>query len=257
MAVLKSFEPQVDFVNLSADLKFQYPTCEKHNPRFSSTQVIVAALNEEAGIGLTIAELKDNLDSPHILVVDGHSKDRTVEIAKNLGVDIAFQDGVGKGDAIAKALKLTHPDVEYVVLTDADFTYPARHVPEMIKILEQDPEVGMVCGNRFNSQLDSKALINRFYLGNKLLAFSHNVLNGIDLRDPLTGLRVIRAEILRNLKLKSNGFDIEVELNSVVQKRGYKTVEVPIQYRQRLGEKKLKMKHGATILRRIMTEVAF
>ena len=257
MAVLRSFEPSVNFVGKSTDLRFQYPAYEKYNTRFSSTQVIVAALNEEAGIGLTIAEIKDNLDSPHILVVDGHSRDRTVEIAKNLGVDVAFQDGVGKGDAIVKALKLTTPDVEYVVLTDADFTYPARHVPEMIKILEQDPEVGMVCGNRFNSQLDSKALINRFYLGNKLLAFSHNILNGIDLRDPLTGLRVIRAEILRNLKLKSNGFDIEVELNSLVQKRGYRTVEVPIQYRQRLGEKKLKMKHGATILRRIMTEMAF
>ena len=154
MAVLRSFEPLADFVNLSADLKFLYPTYEKHNPRFSSTQVIVAALNEEAGIGLTIAELKDNLDSPHILVVDGHSRDRTVEIAKNLGVDVAFQDGVGKGDAIVKALKLTNPAVEYVVLIDADFTYPAKHVPEMIKILEQNPEVGMVCGNRFNSQLD-------------------------------------------------------------------------------------------------------
>jgi dolichol-phosphate hexosyltransferase len=255
--VLRSFEPSVDFVNRSTNLKFQYPTYEKHNPCFNSTQVIVAALNEEEGIGLTITELKDNLDSPHILVVDGHSNDRTVEIAKNLGVDIAFQDGVGKGDAIVKALKLTNPDAKYVVLTDADFTYPAKHVPEMIKILEQDPEVGMVCGNRFTSQLDNKALINRFYLGNKLLALSHNVLNGIDLHDPLTGLRAIRAEILRNLKLKSSGFDIEVELNSVVQKRGYKTVEVPIQYRQRIGEKKLKMKHGTTILRRIMTEMTF
>ena len=257
MTALKNFEPQLDFVDRRTDLKFQYPTYEKHNPRFSSTQVIVAALNEEAGIGLTIADLKDNLDSPHILVVDGHSSDRTVEIAKNLGVDIAFQDGIGKGDAIVKALELTTSDADYVVLTDADFTYPAKHVPEMIKILEQNPEVGMVCGNRFNSQLDNKALINRFYLGNKLLAFSHNILNGIALHDPLTGLRVIRAEILKNLKLKSNGFDIEVELNSVVQKKGYKTVEVPIQYRQRLGEKKLKMKHGATIFKRIMTEMSF
>ena len=257
MTVLKSRELSADFVNRNTYLKFQYPTYEKHNPHFSSTQVIVAALNEEAGIGLTLAELKDNLNSPHILVVDGHSSDRTVEIAKNFGVDIAFQDGVGKGDAIVKALKLTNSEVDYVVLTDADFTYPAKHVPEMIKILDQNPEVGMVCGNRFNSQLDKKALINRFYLGNKLLAFSHNILNGIDLHDPLTGLRVIRAEILRNLKLKSNSFDIEVELNSVVQKRGYKTVEVPIQYRQRLGEKKLRMKHGATILRRIMTEMTF
>jgi glycosyltransferase involved in cell wall biosynthesis len=256
MTVLRSFEPSVNFAGRTTDLNVQYPTYEKYNPRLSSTQVIVAALNEEAGIGLTIAELKDNLDSPHILVVDGHSSDRTVEIAKNLGVEIAFQDGVGKGDAISKALKLTTPDADYVVLTDADFTYPAKHVPEMIIILEQNPDVGMVCGNRFNPQLDDKALINRFYLGNKLLAFSHNILNGIDLHDPLTGLRVIRAEILKNLKLKSNGFDIEVELNSIVQKKGYKTVEVPIQYRQRLGEKKLKMKHGATIFKRIMTEMA-
>ncbi len=257
MAVLKIFEPSVDFVDKCENLHVGYSPLEKHNPDFSSTQVIVAALNEEEGIGLTIAELMDNLNSPHILVVDGHSNDRTVEIAKNLGVDIAFQDGVGKGDAIVKALRLTHGDVDYVVLTDADFTYPAKHVPEMIKILEQNPDVGMVCGNRFTSQLDNKALINRFYLGNKLLAFSHNILNGITLNDPLTGLRVIRAELLKNLKLKSSGFDIEVELNSIVQKKGYKTVEVPIEYRQRIGEKKLKMKHGLTIFKRIVTEMMF
>ena len=161
MTVLKIFEPSVSFGDKSADLQFQYPPLEKHNPR-SSTQVIVAALNEEAGIGLTIAELKDNLDSPHILVVDGNSSDRTVEIAKNLGVDIAFQDGVGKGDAIVKALKLTKADADYVVLTDADFTYPAKHVPEMIEILEQNPEAGMVCGNRFNPFFKGNLTLNLF-----------------------------------------------------------------------------------------------
>jgi dolichol-phosphate mannosyltransferase len=257
MEVPKILKRSVDFANESADLSFQYSTFEKQNPCVSSTHVIVAALNEEAGIGLTIAELKDNLDSPHIIVVDGHSSDRTAEIAKNLCVEVAYQDGIGKGDAIVKALSLTDIDADYIVLTDADFTYPAKHIPDMIKILEQNLEVGMVCGNRFTSQLDNKALINRFYLGNKLLALSHHILNGIALHDPLTGLRVIRAEILQNLKLKSNGFDIEVELNSIVQKKGYKTVEIPIQYRQRLGEKKLKMKHGATILKRIMTETVF
>ncbi len=117
-------------------------------------------------------------------------------------MDIAFQDGVGKGDAISKAPKQTNGNSDYIVLTDANFTYPAKYVPEMIKILEKESEVGMVCGNRFTSQLDNKALINRFYLGNKLLAFSHNIINGIALHDPLTGLRVIRADTLRNLKLK-------------------------------------------------------
>jgi glycosyltransferase involved in cell wall biosynthesis len=227
-----------------------------HQPweRYSSTQVIIAALNEEEGIGLTIKELQENLFAPHILVIDGNSIDRTVEISKDMGVDLLCQDGTGKGNAISKALDYTDENAQYVVITDADYTYPAEHVPAMIEILEQNPQVGMVCGNRFNGKVDAKALHNRFYFGNKLLSFAHNFFNGVSLHDPLTGLRVIRADILRNWKVKSEGFDIEVELNHQVARKGYRTVEVPIQYRQRLGEKKLKMKHGATILKRILLE---
>ncbi len=87
-----------------------------------------------------------------------------------------------------------------------------------------------------------------------MLAFAHNLLNGVDLEDPLTGLRVVRADILRNWIIKSKGFDIEVELNHQVDKQGFKILEIPIEYRKRLGEKKLKMKHGATILKRIIYE---
>ena len=239
------------------DLNFRNALFEKHYASPDSPQVIIPALNEEEGIGLTIAELNDELESPHILVIDGHSKDRTVEVAKNLGADVIYQDRSGKGDAVAQALKQTNLNTDYIILTDADFTYPAKHLPEMIKILQENPHVGMVCGNRFNNQQDPKAIHSRFYLGNKLLALSHNILNGITLTDPLTGLRVIRTEIVKNYTLKSQGFDIEVELNSLVQKKGYQTIEVPIQYRERLGEKKLKMKDGTTILKRIISETLF
>jgi glycosyltransferase involved in cell wall biosynthesis len=219
-----------------------------------SIQVIIAALNEEAGIGLTLSELSANLDAARILVVDGWSNDRTVEIAKNLGADVVYQDGVGKGDAIAKAFEHLDLNVDYVVLTDADYTYPAEHLPEMIRLLEENPEVGMVCGNRFNDHLDIKALTDLFYFGNRLMAFAHNLFNGVSLRDPLTGLRVIRAELLRDWHVKSKGFDVEVELNYHVERRGFVITEVPIQYRNRLGEKKLKVTHGASILKRIMLE---
>jgi len=74
------------------------------------------------------------------------------------------------------------------------------------------------------------------------------------MNDPLTGLRVIRAEILREWTVKSKGFDVEVELNHHVEKQGYKIIEVPIKYRTRMGKKKLKMKHGAIILKRILLE---
>ncbi len=218
------------------------------------TNVFIAALNEEEGVGATISELSENITVNRILLIDGHSHDRTVDVAKECGAEIFFQDGKGKGDALAKAVQCMGADVEYVVITDADFTYPAERVPEMIQILENNPHVGMVCGNRFSKQTEGSAFQGRFTLGNKLLALAHSFLNGIDLQDPLTGLRVIRADILRNWLIKSKGFDIEVELNHQVGKQGFETVEVPIEYRERLGEKKLKMKHGATILKRIIFE---
>ncbi len=225
--------------------------------RFEPTQptnIFIAALNEEEGLGATISELSENINANRILVIDGHSHDRTVEVAKDHGAEILFQDGKGKGDALAKAVQCMDADVEYVVITDADFTYPAEHVPEMIQILENMPQVGMVCGNRFGKQPEGDAFQGRFTFGNKLLAFSHSFLNGVNLKDPLTGLRVIRADILRKWEIKSKGFDIEVELNHQVGKQGFETIEIPIGYRERLGEKKLKMRHGATILKRILFE---
>ncbi len=225
--------------------------------KFYSAQLVIAALNEEHGIGPTLTEFMNTMDIPYIIVVDGHSQDRTVEIAKNLGAEIAFQDGIGKGNAIAKALEHIDLSVKYVVLTDADYTYPAEYVPEMIEILEKNPKVGMVCGNRFGGENDPKAVHSSFFLGNKLLAFAHNLLNGISMNDPLTGLRVIRTEILADWAVKSQGFDIEVELNRYIERKDYTIVEIPIKYRQRIGEKKLKMRHGAVILKRILQEITY
>ena len=219
-----------------------------------STEAFIAALNEEEGVGATVSELLENINLQRILVIDGHSIDRTVEVAKDHGAEIVFQDRKGKGDALAKAVEKMNENVEYVIITDADFTYPALYVPEMINILEEWPEVGMVCGNRFSKRAEGKAFQGRFLFGNKVLAFAHSLLNGVDLQDPLTGLRVIRADILRNWDIKSKGFDIEVELNHQVSKQGFKILEVPIEYRERLGEKKLKMKHGFSILKRIIYE---
>jgi dolichol-phosphate mannosyltransferase len=221
----------------------------------SPIQLIIAALNEEEGIGLTITEMKDTLGNISTLVVDGKSTDKTAELAKTLGAQVIIQDGEGKGDALAKAIQHIEPNANYIILTDADYTYPAEYVPDMIKILDENPQVGMVCGNRFNGHVDKKALYRIFSAGNKMLAFSHQMLNGVELKDPLTGLRVIRAEVLRNWKVKSKGFDIEVELNNLVLKKGYSIQETLIDYRVRMGEKKLKARHGFSILKRIVKEI--
>jgi len=215
---------------------------------------IIAALEEEEGIGLTIAELYKYLEKPWVLVVDGWSRDGTVRVAKDMYADVLFQEGKGKGNAIAEALKHVAMDVDYVVFTDADYTYPAEFIPQMIKILDENSHVGMVCGNRFNSHFNLKAMHHMLYTGNRLLAFVHNLLNGVNMRDPLTGLRVVRWEIIKGWMPKSQGFDVEVELNHLVERKGFEIVEIPIYYRPRLGEKKLKPKHGFAILKRILLE---
>ena len=83
---------------------------EKASGIFPKMQVIIAALNEEDGIGLTIAELKEYLSNPRILMVDGKSSDNTVHVAKSLGADVLFQKGEGKGDAIDYALRNVDTD---------------------------------------------------------------------------------------------------------------------------------------------------
>ena len=230
---------------------------KKENQSAHLMQVIIAALNEEQGIGYTISELNQTLGNPPILVVDGKSSDRTVEVAKNFGAQVILQDGLGKGDALASAIKRVELTADYVVITDADYTYPAEHIPEMIRILDEHPEVGMVCGNRFSGYLNLKGLNSFFYFGNRVIAFTHNFLNGVSLIDPLTGLRLVRACILKNWNVKSKGFDIEVELNHRVEREGFGIVEVPIQYRERLGEKKLGFRNSVEIFRRIMSEATY
>lgn len=223
---------------------------------FQSTLVIIATLNEGQGVGPTLAEIRSHLDKSSCLVVDGRSRDGTVKIALEMGASVVTQKGSGKGDAIAAAIAYSQQsNIDYVAFIDADYTYPAEYLPKMIKLLEKNPDLGMVCGNRFSGNPSVEAMCNLFHLGNRFLAFTHNFFNGVQLQDPLTGLRVVRWEIVKDWTPRSKGFDVETELNLYIKKKGYRIIEIPIRYRQRLGEKKLKLRHGFTIWKRILTEI--
>jgi len=218
--------------------------------------VIIPAYNEERGIALTLSELMERLDDPYYLVIDGNSTDNTARIASKMGATVIMQEGEeGKGQAMAQAIAYVNPQTRYIVFTDADFTYPAEYISEMLEIMDKNPEIGMVTGDRFSNFSERKSMNRTYYVGNKLLALSHCLPNGVRLKDPFTGLRIVRWSILKDWKPKSKGFDIEAELNRYVLKKGYGTVEIPIEYRRRVGVKKLHLKHGVTILKRILLEI--
>jgi dolichol-phosphate mannosyltransferase len=216
--------------------------------------VIIATLEEETGIKPTLIELQRILKDSFFLIADGGSKDKTVAIAQNLGAATFIQKGKGKGNAIRQSLERLNKSISYVAFTDADYTYPALKLKKMILILDSNPDVGMVLGDRFHNKSSNKVLTNPFFFGNRLIALVQWILNRVRLSDPLSGLRVVRYSLLKDWTPVSGGFDIESELNSYVKKKDYRIVEVPVEYRPRLGKKKLGFRHALTILKRIIKE---
>ena len=103
--------------------------------KFSNTTVLIAAIEEETGIKPTLIELQKTLKDSKFLVADGGSKDRTVTIAKDLGATTFIQKGTGKGNAIRQGLKRVDAESSYVIFIDADYTYPALKLKDMISIL--------------------------------------------------------------------------------------------------------------------------
>jgi len=216
--------------------------------------VIIPTLNEEEGIAPTVEEIKQTISEAKIIIVDGNSTDKTLEIAKDLGIEIIAQKGKGKGCAICQSLTKINDDTDYVAFIDADYTYPATNLKTMINIIDSNPKIGMILGDRFSKSKKFESEKNRFYAGNKIIAFVQNTLNGIKLNDPLTGFRIVRSEVIRDWKPKAKGFDIEVELNCHIARSGYNICEIPIKYRSRLGKKKLGFRHGIEIFKRIIID---
>jgi len=200
--------------------------------------VLIPTYNEQEGIGPTLQEIRKFLENTPCVVVD-RSSDETSLVAQKFGAKVVRQEGKGKGRAVAQGIRELNGDARYIAMTDGDFTYPAEAIRKFVSVLDQNPDVGMVNGNRLAGALPSKVQPKRIYLGNKLIAVAHNFLNPQKLSDPLTGLRVFRAELFRDWKPSAKGFDIEVEMNLYLASKGQRIEEVPIPYRARLGEKKL------------------
>jgi dolichol-phosphate mannosyltransferase len=223
--------------------------------------VLIPAYDEPEGLRLVLKEILGSID-PLVLVVSrppGHIQGK---IAESLGATVFEQESKGKGTALREALEYIekkHYSHEYLAIIDADYTYPVNHLNDMLEILRENPRVGMVTGNRFPNWIKDwksgfRALMNPYYAGNKILSLFHRVLNGIDMSDPFTGLRAIRYPLIKDWRPKSKSFDIECELNDfVLNEKGCEIVEIPIEYRERVGKKKLGMRHGFTILHRIFS----
>ncbi|RLG79959.1 MAG: glycosyl transferase [Thermoprotei archaeon] len=205
--------------------------------------VIIPTLNEAKAIGSVIDEvLEIGIPRKNIIVVDGGSTDGTVEIARSKGVQVIFQEGTGKSLAIKTGLK--YVKTPYVVVMDGDYTYPAKHILDLYaKILEgHDLVIGArKCGK------GTQHMVYRF--GNWVLTKSFNLLFGTRMSDVLSGMYIARTERLREVVFEMPHFSVESEIAAHIATTTGRIAEIPIHYRRRLGEKKLRILHGLTIAR--------
>jgi len=211
--------------------------------------VILPALNEEEAIGKVIDEIpRPALERKgyevSILVVDGNSTDRTRQIAQDKGAEVIIEPRKGKGRAVRTAFERVKAD--FIFMLDADYTYPATYIPDMLDIMEQGCAV--VTGSRLKGKRDKGAISRLNVVGNRLLTLMANILYLRRISDLCTGYWGFRGEVIPELRLMSDGFDFEAELFTQVARKHYPLAEIPIYYRRRETAPKLSsLKDGIKI----------
>ena len=216
--------------------------------------IILPALNEEDAIGKVIDEIpRDEIErrgyKAKILVVDNGSRDRTGEIARGKGAEVIVEPLRGKGRALRAAFKSLSGD--FVFVLDADYTYPATHIPEMLDRLEDGYDV--VIGSRLKGRMRRGAMSRLNLVGNRLLALMTNTLYGTRISDPCTGYWGFKQKVISGVELNAVGFDIEADLLTEIARDGCKITEIPIRYRRRTTPPKLNsLKDGFKIGRMLL-----
>jgi glycosyltransferase involved in cell wall biosynthesis len=187
----------------------------------------------------TIREIVHRVDSvdlknirKELIIVDDGSDDGTRDVLKELSRTsrhkIYFHGhNMGKGAAVRTALTYATGDI--VIIQDGDLEYDPVEYGELIApILEGRADV--VYGSRLSGGKVARAFNFWHFIGNKILTFMTNLLYNSILSDMETGYKVFRADVIKNIQIKSNRFDFEPEITAKVLKREYKLYEMPISY---------------------------
>lgn len=197
-------------------------------------EIIIPTLNEEK----TIEELINNIRSCllpielSILVIDGGSTDRTVDICKSRNVRFLVQKGKGKGNAMREAVD--HSEADIVVFIDGDGTYSPSDLGLLLEPL-LNGKSDMVVGSRILGKRQRGAISIFHTLGNKLFNRAINFAMKSSITDSLSGYRALYKKTFSDLILFSDSFEIEVEMTVEALAKGYKVLEVPINYSIRKG----------------------
>ncbi len=199
--------------------------------------VIIPVLNEEESIGLVLKAIPDGLAS-RVIVVDNGSTDRTGEVARVLGATVVTEPKRGYGAACLRGVeeaKRSPPDI--IVFLDGDFSDHPEEMPTLIKPILEDG-YDMVIGSRMIGELEPGALPIQSVIGNFIVPKIIRVLYGAHYTD-LGPFRAIRFDRLIDLEMQDRNFGWTVEMQIKAAKWKYRTIDIPVSYRHRIGVSKI------------------
>lgn len=171
-----------------------------------------------------------------LVIVDDGSDDGTREILRLLETSkpayriIYHAQNMGKGAALRTAIDVASGDI--VAIQDADLEYDPQDYPPLIRMI-MDNEADVVYGSRLSHGNNGKTFAGLHYLGNKILTMITNLLYQTQITDMETCYKAFRADVIKNIKIRSNRFDFEPEITAKVLKRKWRIAEAPISYQGR------------------------
>ncbi len=198
-----------------------------------SITVIIPCLNEEQGIEKVMRSMPTFVDE--VIVVDNGSTDRTALVAEELGAKVIRESVRGYGRAYKTGFARATCDI--IVTLDGDHSYPPDAISYLLEAM-MHLEADFLSASRFPVR-DPKAMSFKHKFGNVMLSLATSVLFFRWVRDSQTGMWVLRRDIVPKLKLTSDGMAFSEEIKIEAIKRGFRFVEISIQYSSRLGEIKL------------------
>ena len=206
--------------------------------------VVIPTMNEEASIGAVIDEVHTALVDwdLEVLIVDTDSRDRTRDIAMEKGARVVPQPRRGYGRAYKTGFAAATGT--FIATLDADLTYPAYRFPDFLTPLAGD-RADFVSGDRL-SGLSDGAMTGMHRVGNEILNIAFRSLYDSGVRDSQSGMWSFRRSILRRVQLIHDGMAFSEELKLEVIRAGFRFLEIPIEYRIRVGDKKIRSVSDAT-----------
>lgn len=178
---------------------------------------IIPFYNECETIGIVINDTLQYVDE--VFAVNDGSTDGSAEvITKSEKIElITFNKNYGKGCALRAGFqKVLDEDFTHVVTLDADLQHKPDEITKLISLID---EYDIVIGNRLNN-LKSMPLSRK--ISNRLTSFFLTIKTGQQILDSQCGFRAYRAEVLKNIQTKENGFEAETEMILLAAKKGYK-----------------------------------